>query len=141
MNTTPKSPGVVELPYNAGKIVEVRNVVEGPVSTVDFGTITVTENWDRLFIWNGTAQIVVLQSAYPALRYVIGFFIDPATRAPDAIRAAALDEAAKVADDMWGEGPDGHYDNGATSDGFNIATQRIAAAIRALITTPKEPTT
>lgn len=44
---------------------------------------------------------------------------------------AERERCAALADAMWGEGPSGSYDSGATQDGFNIATQRIAAAIRA----------
>jgi hypothetical protein len=43
---------------------------------------------------------------------------------------AERERCAALADAMWGEGPSGSYDSGATQDGFNIATQRIAAAIR-----------
>ena len=48
------------------------------------------------------------------------------------VRAAVVEECAKVAENMFGEGPNGSYDNGATSDGFDIATRHIASAIRAL---------
>jgi len=44
---------------------------------------------------------------------------------------AEREACAVTADGMWGEGPSGSYGNGGTQDGFNIATQQIAAAIRA----------
>lgn len=43
-----------------------------------------------------------------------------------------LEQAALVLDDMWGEGPSGSYDNGATSDGWNMACNEAAKRIRAL---------
>lgn len=55
-------------PRNAGQTIVVENVVKGPAATLDFGSITVTENWGRLFLsQEGKPTIVVLQSAYPAL--------------------------------------------------------------------------
>lgn len=41
----------------------------------------------------------------------------------------ATDRAAKIADDVYGEGPDTPYDNGATSDGWNRASQHIRKLI------------
>jgi hypothetical protein len=46
---------------------------------VDFGSITVHENWGRLFISkDGITPVVVMQSAYPALVEAIQHFIPPA---------------------------------------------------------------
>ena len=74
-----------EQPHNAGQTVTVRNVVDGPVSTVDFGTITVTENWGRLFLSkSGVMPLTVLRSAYPALIAAIQHFISPALDAAEA---------------------------------------------------------
>ncbi len=42
------------------------------------------------------------------------------------------DEAcAKIADEAYGEGPSGSYDNGGTRDGWDQATRQIAESIRA----------
>lgn len=49
----------------------------------------------------------------------------------DALVAVAWQMAANLADDKWGEGPNGSYDNGATSDGWDMATRAIFAAILA----------
>ena len=45
--------------------------------------------------------------------------------------AEEREACAKVADDSYGEGPTGTYDNGGTIDGWNMACVRITAAIRA----------
>jgi len=41
----------------------------------------------------------------------------------------ATKRAAKLADDVHGEGPDGSYDNGATRDGWDMASQHIKKLI------------
>ena len=41
----------------------------------------------------------------------------------------ATDRAATIADEAYGEGPDAPYDNGATSDGWNLASQHIRKLI------------
>ncbi len=42
----------------------------------------------------------------------------------------ASERAAKIADNLWGDGPNGSYDNGATADGWNMASTKIANDIR-----------
>ena len=76
-----------EAPYNAGQTFQIANVVAAPVSNIDCGTITVRENWGRLFIEQRGAEIMVLRSVYPDLRNVIDHFIEPT---PDAAREADL---------------------------------------------------
>lgn len=52
----------------------------------------------------------------------------------EAVKAAVEVEreaAATIADDLYGQGPSGSYDNGGTMDGWDRATVKIAAAIRA----------
>jgi len=44
----------------------------------------------------------------------------------------ASERAAKIADDVWGEGPSGSYDNGGTQDGWNMASQHIKKLIEAV---------
>jgi len=46
-------------------------------------------------------------------------------------RAMGLREAAGIAEGAWGEGPTGHYDNGGTMDGWNLACSHVASAILA----------
>ena len=41
------------------------------------------------------------------------------------------EQCVRIADDLYGEGPSGSFDNGGTADGWNLATQAIATAIRA----------
>jgi len=41
----------------------------------------------------------------------------------------ATERAATIADEAYGEGPDTPYDNGATSDGWNRASQHIRKLI------------
>jgi hypothetical protein len=41
------------------------------------------------------------------------------------------EECAKIAEDLWGEGPSAPYDNGGTADGWNLACRKIAEEIRA----------
>ncbi len=64
-------------PYNAGQTIVVTNILKMPVSDIDFGSVTITENWGRLFIKKGDAEIVVERSAYPALCAAIQHFIAP----------------------------------------------------------------
>lgn len=64
-------------PHNAGLSFDVPNEVVGPVSTIDFGMINVTENWGRLFIKQGDQQIILLRSAYPNFVATIEQFIEP----------------------------------------------------------------
>jgi len=46
-------------------------------------------------------------------------------------RVKGMREAAEVAFGAWGEGPTGHYDNGGTMDGWNLACSHVASAILA----------
>lgn len=61
------------------------------------------------------------------------------TRAPadlrSALEAETIERCAKVAEETWGDGPNQSYDNGATADGWNMASSHIATAIRALAPT------
>lgn len=41
-------------------------------------------------------------------------------------------EAIKIADDLYGEGPSAPWDNGGTSDGWNIGTQKIVELLTAI---------
>ena len=52
-------------------------------------------------------------------------------------RKAALEEAAKVADDAYADAPSGSYDNGGTQNGWQMASQEIMRLIRALTSNPK----
>jgi len=42
----------------------------------------------------------------------------------------ATERAARIADDQYGEGPSGTYDNGGTQDGWNLACVAIENRIR-----------
>ena len=64
-------------PHNAGKTVTVEQILPMPVMDVDFGAVTITENWGRLFIKHGEAQIVVERGSYGALVAAISGFIPP----------------------------------------------------------------
>lgn len=93
----------MDMPYNAGQTIVVKQIVEMPVIDVDFGEITVTENWGRLFIKRGNAEIVVTQHAYNDLCKAISHFINPAQyrRAdlpPTLDEALALPEIAALVD-------------------------------------------
>lgn len=69
-----------KLPHNAGQTIEIEHLIHGPVSTVDFGKITVTENWGRLFIKQGDSnEVVIERGAYVALRDAIDHFIKQKT--------------------------------------------------------------
>lgn len=64
-----------EVPHR-GESVEVKQIVSMPVSDVDFGTITITENWGRLFIRHRDgAEVVVERNAYARLVEAIERFI------------------------------------------------------------------
>jgi hypothetical protein len=65
-------------PYNAGKSVTVKQVVPMPVVDADFGEVTITENWGRLFIKWRDQQIVIERSAYKNIVAAISEFIGPA---------------------------------------------------------------
>lgn len=41
-------------------------------------------------------------------------------------------EAIKIAEDLYGEGPSAPWDNGGTSDGWNIGTQKVVELLTAL---------
>jgi hypothetical protein len=73
---------MVDLPHQ-GETVEVPQVVKMPVSDMDFGTITITENWGRLFIKHrdGT-EIVVSHTAYRDLVDAISRFIPSSPEGP-----------------------------------------------------------
>lgn len=62
-------------PHNAGKTVEVAQVSSMPVVDVDWGTITIKENWGRLFIKVGDDEIVVHQPFYENFVAAISGFI------------------------------------------------------------------
>ena len=66
-------------PHNAGKTVTVEQILPMPVVDVDFGDITITENWGRLFIKHRQAEIVIERRAYGDLVAAISEFIPPKT--------------------------------------------------------------
>lgn len=63
-----------EMP-NAGETIEVPQILKMPVKDVDFGTITITENWGRLFIRHQDKEIIVERGAYVALIEAISKFV------------------------------------------------------------------
>ena len=65
--------------HNAGQTVEVKQVSPMPVVDADWGTITITENWGRLFIRKGDSEIIVHQRFYADLVAAISSFIPPDT--------------------------------------------------------------
>ena len=90
---------MADAPKNAGQSIVVENVVKGPVTTVDFGSILVTENWGRLFLAQGDKPpIVILGSAYPTLLAAIQHFSEPAT--PPASVVEAMEKALRHADQV-----------------------------------------
>lgn len=64
-------------PRNAGKTVIVGQVSPMPVTDIDWGTITITENWGRLFIKKGDAEIIVHQKFYVRLIAALSEFVAP----------------------------------------------------------------
>jgi len=64
-------------PYHADQKIEVEDKFDAQIQPVDYGTITVEENWGRLFITKNGVQIVVSQNAYRGLRDAIAHFIEP----------------------------------------------------------------
>jgi len=67
-------------PYNAGRSITVSQIVPMPVKDLDFGEITITENWGRLFIACGGREIVIERNAYKKFIAAISEFIDPSTK-------------------------------------------------------------
>ena len=63
-------------PKNAGQSITVQDIIRAPVTDIDFGEITVTENWGRLFIKKDNYQIVISQNAYRPLIEAIAQFTD-----------------------------------------------------------------
>jgi len=79
-------------PHNAGQTIEIEHLIHGPVSTVDLGKITVTENWGRLFIKQGDSnEVVIERGAYVALRDAIDHFIEPQPDPSDEVIAALVE--------------------------------------------------
>ena len=66
---------MADLPHQ-GETVEVPQILKMPVSDVDFGTITITENWGRLFIKHREgAEIVLSNTHYAAFVDAVARFI------------------------------------------------------------------
>lgn len=66
---------MTDLPYQ-GETVEVPQILKMPVSDVDFGTITITENWGRLFIRHRDgAEVVVSHTHYAAFVEALSRFV------------------------------------------------------------------
>ena len=86
-------------PKNAGQTITVQDVIRAPKDDVDLGEITITENWGRLFIKKGNAQIVISQNAYRPLVEAIAHFTDADLCDPTQDeRVKRLVEAAKAVD-------------------------------------------
>lgn len=52
------------VPHNAGQTITVTQISKMPVKDIDWGEITITENWGRLFISEGKAEIIVHRPHY-----------------------------------------------------------------------------
>jgi hypothetical protein len=66
---------MADLPHQ-GETVEIPQIIKMPVSDFDFGTITITENWGRLFIRHRDgAEIIVSHTHYVALVEALSRFI------------------------------------------------------------------
>ena len=121
--------GPSKQPHNAGQTMIVQQISPMQVSDMDWGQITITENWGRLFIrWNGQ-EVIALMGHYPKLVEAIQHFIEPAARTPDLaqIRAYAIREAASVA-----------YCICAETQHVSLG-QKVENAIFALLATPLSP--
>lgn len=57
---------------------------------------------------------------------------DVVNRAAANIRNAMLDEVEKMANGIYDEAPTGSYDNGATTDGWQMACREFVKRLRAL---------
>jgi len=78
-------------PHNAGQTVTVPQISKMPFMDIDWGPITVTENWGRLFIRDRESMIVVLRQSYPALIAALQHFVAPASPTPVAAAMAVPD--------------------------------------------------
>jgi len=130
----------MDMPYNAGQTIVVKQIVEMPVIDVDFGEITVTENWGRLFIKRGNAEIVVTQHAYNDLCKAISHFINPtpyrrADLPPTLADALALPEIAALVEAAR------RASHATTNDGITgrIYTYDAIALQRAITAIKKDP--
>ena len=65
----------MSVPHNAGETITMKQTMTLKTRDVDFGDLTVTENWGRLLIKHGEDTIVVLPSAYKDLVAAISKFI------------------------------------------------------------------
>ena len=65
------------VPHNAGQKITVQQISPMPVSDVDWGPVTIEENWGRLFISTQDSTIIVHQRAYKDFVAAINNFINP----------------------------------------------------------------
>ena len=70
-------------PHNAGQTVTVQQISPMPVKDMDWGPITVRENWGRLFISWKDQEIIAVMQHYPALIEALQHFVEPATPATE----------------------------------------------------------
>lgn len=82
-------------PHNAGQTVTVEQISKMPVSDVNWGDITVTENWGRLFIKSDKETVIVHRPFYPAFIKAIQHFVEPA---PATVSRADIEA---LADKIW----------------------------------------
>jgi hypothetical protein len=117
-----------DAPRNAGQTLLVEDIIVSPVKNVDFGSITVTENWGRLFIRKDRNEIVISKAAYAGLIKAIQHFADLPPTLAEALKVtevAALVEAAGVM-------VDASHDPGCSPDEWERATLSLGAALAAL---------
>ncbi len=95
-------------PRNAGQTVTVQQVSPMPVKDMDWGPITVSENWGRLFISWKDQEIIAVMQHYPALIEALQHFVEPAT--PAAEPQGYADALAAIAALPYNGNEAGHED-------------------------------
>lgn len=96
-----------EAPHNAGQTVIVSQVSKIDANThntlktltVNWGDITVTENWGRLFIAAEKESIIVHATAYEEFAKAIQHFVKPTP--PPVLSVEASKRIADLAGEMW----------------------------------------